>query len=95
MLTDLKIERDDIVQKTKRCLIIKYIIFYALSFIFLIFFWFYLSSFCAIFQNTQIYVIKNTFISSGISFLFPFIYELLPCALKIYSLKKETNLFIN
>ena len=81
----------DIVQNTKRCLIIKYIIFYVLSFIFLTFFWFYLSSFCAIFQNTQIYVIKNTFISFGISFLFPFIYELLPCIIRIYSLKNNNE----
>ncbi len=90
-LIDLKNERDDIIQKTKRCLIIKYIIFYVLSFIFLTFFWFYLSSFCAIFQNTQIYIIKNTFISFGISILFPFIYELLPCVLRIYSLKKRNE----
>ena len=95
-LTELRNEdnltkEDGIVQNTKRCLIIKYIIFYVLSFIFLIFFWFYLSSFCAIFQNTQIYVIKNTFISFGISFLFPFIYELFPCILRIYSLKNNNE----
>ena len=82
---------DDIVKKTKRCLIIKYIIFYVLCFIFLTFFWFYLSSFCAIFENTQIYVIKNTFISLETSILFPFIYELLPCVLRIYSLKKRNE----
>ena len=82
---------DDLVQKAKKCLIIKYIIFYVLSFIFLTFFWFYLSSFCAIFQNTQIYVMKNVFISFGISILFPFIYELLPCIFRIYSLKNNNE----
>ena len=95
-LTELKNEENlskgyDIVQNIKRCLIIKYITFYTISFIFLTFFWFYLSSFCAVFQNSQIYVIKNTFISFGISFLFPFIYEVFPCIFRIYSLKNNNE----
>ena len=80
---------NDMAQAAKRCLIIKYIIFYVVSFILLTLFWFYLSSFCAIFQNTQIYVIINTFISFGISILFPFIYNLIPSIFRIYSLKNN------
>ena len=80
---------NNMVEGTKRCLIIKYIIFYALCFVFLTLFWFYLSSFCAIYQNTQIYVFKNTFISFGISIVFPIIYNLVPCCSRIYSLKNE------
>ena len=76
-------------QAAKRCLIIKYIIFYVVCFILLTLFWFYLSSFCAIFQNTQIYVIINTFISFGISILYPLIYNLIPCIFRIYSLKNN------
>ena len=35
--------------KVQRCLIIKYICYFIISFIFLIFFWYYLSSFCAVY----------------------------------------------
>ena len=82
---------NDMVQSTKRCLIIKYIVFYALSFIFLLFLWFYLSSFCAIFQNCQIIIIKNTFMSFGISVFLPFIYNLFSSIIRIYSLKNSSE----
>ena len=62
----------DIVKKEKNKLMIKYIIFYVLSFLFLMFLWYYLSSFNAVYKNTQIYVIKNSLISFSISFVYPF-----------------------
>ena len=80
---------DDKAGKTRRCLNIKYILFYTVSFIFLIFFWYYLSTFCAVYKNTQFYVIINTFISFGISLLYPFIFNILPCIIRIASLKNE------
>ena len=49
---------DRLIHKIKRCIIIKYILFYTLSLIFLFLFWYILSSFGAVFQNTQIYLIK-------------------------------------
>ena len=82
---------DDKIERIKRCLKIKYFIFYVLSFFFLILFWYYLSSFCAIYQNTQIYLIKNVFISFSLSFIFPLIINLIPCFLRIYSLKNGNN----
>ena len=71
---------------TKRCLIIKYILFYLLSILFLIVFWFYLSSFCAVYKNTQIYLIINTFISWVISIIFSFIIIFLPSTFRYVSL---------
>ena len=82
---------DDKIERIKRCLKIKYFIFYVLSFFFLILFWYYLSSFCAIYQNTQIYLIKNVFISFSLSFIFPLIFNLFPCFLRVYSLKNGNN----
>ena len=76
----------DKASKVKKCLLIKYIIFYILSFILLTIFWLYLSSFCAIFQNSQIFAIKNTFISFGISLFYPLIFNFLPCSLRFLSL---------
>jgi hypothetical protein len=43
----------DKADSTKRCLIIKYIIFFILSLLFLILFWYYLSSFCAVYKNNK------------------------------------------
>ena len=77
--------------KVKKCLIIKYIIFFVISFIFLFLFWYYLSSFCAVFQNSQVYLIKNTFISFTIALIYPFLFILLPGFLRFYSLKKKRN----
>ena len=80
---------NDLVEKTKRCLIIKYILFYLISFIFITFFWYYLSSFCAVYKNTQFYVVKNMFISLGISLLYPNFFNLLPCIFRLSSLRNN------
>ena len=82
------IKANNLVLKVQRCLIIKYNCFYILSIIFLIFFWYKLSSFGAVYQNTQTFLIKNTMISFVFSLIFPFIFNLIPCIIRIYSLKK-------
>ena len=69
-----------------KCLKIKFIIFFILSFIFLIFFWYYLSCFCAVYRNTQIYLIEDTLISVATSLLYPFANVSLPGLFRIPSL---------
>ena len=81
----------DIIDKVKKRLIIKYIIFYCVSAAFLLFFWYYLSSFGAVYQNTQIYLIKNTAISFGTSLAFPFIFSLIPAMIRSCALKGRSN----
>ena len=75
--------------KVQRCLIIKYICYFIISFIFLTFFWYYLSSFCAVYQNSQVYVIKNTFISFIIGLIYPFFINLFPGIFRLYSLNNK------
>ena len=77
--------------KVHRCLIIKYISYFIISFIFLIFFWYYLASFCAVYQNSQVYVIKNTFISFIIGLIYPFFINLFPGIFRLYWLKKKKD----
>ena len=84
-------EISDKADSVKRCLIIKYIIFFILSFVFLIVFWYYLSSFCAVYQNTQIYLLINTVISFLISLIYPIFFNILPSILRISSLKSTTS----
>ena len=82
-------EKANIIPKTIKCLKIKFIIFYILSFIFLLFFWFYLSCFCAVYKNSQIYLIEDTLISFGLSLFYPIVLNLLPGIFRIPSLVNE------
>ena len=75
----------------KKKLIIKYIIYFVSTMLFLFIFWYYLSSFCAVYQNTQMYLIKNTIFSFLVSFIYPFVINLLPGVFRIVSLNKEKN----
>mgnify|MGYP002624060022 CR=1 FL=1 len=77
--------------KVKRCLIIKYICYFVSSFIFLLFFWYYLSSFCAVYQNSQVFVIKNTFISFIIGLIYPFFVSLFSGIFRLYSLNSKNK----
>ena len=70
-----------------KCLSIKFIIFFILSFVLLIFFWFYLGCFCAVYPNTQIHLITDTAISFLLTLVYPFFMNLLPGLLRIPSLK--------
>ena len=56
-----------------RCIKLRIFIYYILSFAFILIFGFYVLSFCAIFENTQIVLIKSTFTSWVISLIYPFI----------------------
>ena len=56
-----------------RCIKLRIIIYYIISFIFLLVFGFYILSFCAIFENTQVALIRSTFTSWLFSLIYPFI----------------------
>ena len=70
-----------------RCIKIRLFLYFFLSFIFLIIFGFYVLSFCAIFENTQITVITSTFSSWLISLIYPFIICLLTSIFRTLSFK--------
>ena len=78
-------------EKAKKCIVIKYITFFCLGLIFLLFFWYFLSSFGAVYQNTQIYIIINTSICLGISLLYPFIINILPANFRICALSNKNR----
>ena len=70
-----------------KCLIIKFSIFFIFIFLFLALFWYYISCFCAVYKNTQLYLIKDTIISFITSLLYPFILNLLPGMFRIPALR--------
>jgi hypothetical protein len=79
----------NLVSKVKRDIIIKYIIFFVTSDIFLLFFWYYLACFCAVYKNTQSHLILDTLISILLSFLYPFVFSLLPAIIRIQALNSK------
>ena len=80
-----------IADKEKRNLVLKYVLFFIISIIFLGFFWFLLSSFGAVYKNTQIYVFENTLISFAMSFLYEIIISIIPCIFRISSLNNKNK----
>ena len=70
---------------------IKFIIFYILTFILLLFYWYYISCFCGIYVNTQIHVIKDSIFSFITSLIYPFGICLITGIVRIYSLRSEKS----
>ena len=79
----------EIISTVQRNLTIKYIIFFILGIIILIFFWMLLSSFGAVYQNSQVIVLENTLISFGISFIYPFFINIFPCIFRMLALNSK------
>ena len=84
-----KIEYAQESEKLIKILKIKFSIFLILNNIFLIWFWYYISAFCAVYKNTQKILIKDTLLCFAFSFLYPFIIYLIPSILRFISLKSK------
>ena len=70
---------------------IKFGIFFVVNFILLIFFWYYLTCFNAVYNNTQIYLIENTGISFCISLFFSVVYNIIPTIFRLSSLSSKNS----
>ena len=75
--------------KILRCIKIKLISFFIFTFILFILYWYFISCFCAVYQNTQITFIKDSFSSFLTGLIYPFVLYLFPSALRVISLKNE------
>ena len=82
--------------KTLKAIKIKIILFFIISFLLLVTFWFYLSCFCAVYKNTQFHLIKDTVISFGTSMITPFGIYILPGIFRLCALnaKKKDKKFM-
>ena len=69
----------------------KFIIFFILSFIFLMFFWYYIACFCAVYSNTQLHLLTDTLISFGTSMLTPFAIYIFAPLTRIPALKSRSK----
>ena len=80
-----------LVSNLKKNFKIKFAIFFVLDLLLLGCFWIYLSCFSAVYHNTQIHLIKDTFISFGTSFISPMGIYLLPGIFRIPALKNKNR----
>ena len=81
-------KRAKMLKNKLRC---KFILFYIISFLLLLFIWYYISLFCVIYKNTQIHLLKDTLMSLGLSIFNPFILYLFPGFFRIPSLSNRKN----
>ena len=81
-IEELKEKESGLITKLK----IKFTIFFILTFLLLLIFWYYISCFCGIYVNTQAHLIKDSVISFLLSMVYPFGIYLLPCMFRIPAL---------
>ena len=68
---------------------IKFVAFFLISLALLVLFWFYLACFCAVYKNTQLYLIKDTLSSFATSMIYPFGLFIIPGIFRINALKGQ------
>ena len=71
------------------CIKYKIIIFYSFTFLLFLSFWYSISAFCAVYENTQYIFIKDSISSFIMELIYPFILYLPPAGLRIISLKAK------
>ena len=77
--------------KFLKIMCIKFIIFFVINLSLLIFFWFYLTCFNALYLNTRKFLIINTIISFVLSNIFPLIFNIIPAFFRIDVLKSQNQ----
>ena len=79
---DINLRKEKLIKKLK----IKFVFYFIFSYILLIFFWYYISMFNAIYKNTQNLLLKDTLMGYGLSLFTPFIIYLIPGIFRIPAL---------
>ena len=82
---DLDMKYIKLIRKLK----IKFIYFFCISFILLVFFLYYETCFCGTYVNTQMHLIKDSLISLSIGLLYPIIIYLVPGIFRMSALRAE------
>ena len=70
-----------------RCIKVKLILFFFFTFIMFLLYWYIVTSFCAVYENTQLSFIKDCIFSFLLGIVIPFVLYLIPSALRICALK--------
>ena len=81
----------EILFKILRCVKIKLIGFYLFTFVLFLGYWYLITAFCAVYQNTQIIFIKDSISSFLLGLLYPFVLYLFPSFFRIIALCDKTK----
>ena len=76
-------------KKGLKIIYIKFVLFFVVTYVLLTIFWVYSISFCVVYKNTQIHLLKDVILSFLTSFVYPIIIYLLPGFFRIHSLKNK------
>ena len=85
-LTNIK-KNKALIFKIIKCIRLKLLGFFSFTLILFVFYWYFISAFCAVYQNTKITFIKDSFSSFLTGLLYPFILYLFPVILRLIALK--------
>jgi len=78
-------------KKIEKYIKIKFVIFFIISLLLMLFFWYFISCFCAVYNNTQVILIKDTLISFALSMIYPIGINLIPGIFRISSLRAKNK----
>ena len=90
---DDKIEYNDLVKIVLERIKIKFIIFFILQIILSFIFFYYVTAFCAVYQNSNLYWLYGCLETLAIDFVIPFIYCLLLASLRYFGIIKRIQFF--
>jgi hypothetical protein len=85
IISEKEIKRINIIIK------LKIILFYILSSLLYISFWYYLGCFCAVYENTQRHLVKDTFMSFLLSMIYPLFINMIPGIFRINAIKNKNR----
>ena len=88
VVKNIRKKGDDLIKNLQ----MKFITFYIIGFCLTMVLWYYIACFCAVYNNTQYHLIKDSLISTGTSFLTPLGINLLPGLVRIPALKAKKEI---
>ena len=81
-------ENEEKIVNIINCMEKKLFVFYIITLILFLFYWYFISAFCAVYQNTQFIFLRDSASSFLISFIDPFFIYAFTCLLRALSLSK-------
>lgn len=78
-------------RSTKKALTRTLIIFIIICSLLMLFFWYFISCFCAVYKNTQLILLEDTLMSFGLSMVYPFVLNLFPGIFRICALRAKNK----
>ena len=93
----LKIKNENIKKEINiiKTLKMKFLFFFIIDFLFLIIFWYYVTCFCGVYNNTQIFLFKDSLIGFCVSLITPLLIYLIPGGFRICSIKIKNEYCYN